>query len=303
MMKSVTLRADAFLLLTAIIWGFAFVAQRVGMDHIGPFAFNAARFVLGSLSLLPLIWLLPVTEKQNVKELVLGSLVAGFMLYAGSSLQQIGLVYTTAGNAGFITGLYIVLVPFFALFWGQSTHASTWLGALLALAGLFLLSVTDELTLAYGDLLELAGAFFWAGHVLIIGWYSRKVDPLRLALGQFIVCAILSVISMLLWESLDLSSVQDAWLPIAYAGLLSVGVAYTLQVVAQKHAVASHAAIILSLEAVFAAIGGWLLLNEVLGWRGLLGCILMLTGMVVSQIPVLRAYSERRQSRPEKAVS
>ncbi len=292
-MKAVTWRADALLLITAIIWGFAFVAQRVGMDHIGPFTFNAARFVLGSLSLAPLIWIFPDRQSQGWRQLLLGSLAAGCMLYAGSSMQQIGLVYTTAGNAGFITGLYIVLVPFFALFWGQSTQGSTWLGACLALIGLFLLSVTDDLTLAYGDLLELIGAFFWAGHVLLIGWFCRRVDPLRLALGQFLVCAVLSIISMIIWENLDVDGIRAAWLPITYAGLLSVGVAYTLQVVAQKDAPAAHAAIILSLEAVFAAIGGWLVLSETLGWRGLLGCALMLCGMLVSQWSALKKFRRK----------
>ena len=283
-MKTGAWRADALLLLTAVIWGFAFVAQRVGMDHLGPFAFNAARFTLGSLSLLPLVWFFPDRQQSGTQTLLLGSLAAGALLYAGSSMQQIGLVYTTAGNAGFITGLYIVLVPLIALFWGQKTNRYTWLGAALALVGLFLLSVTDELTIAYGDLLELIGAFFWAGHVLVIGWLCRRMDPIRLAFGQFVVCALLSLASALLWESIDFGTMRRAWLPIAYAGILSVGVAYTLQVVAPRQAPAAHAAIILSLEAVFAALGGWLLLDEQLGVRGLIGCTLMLAGMLLSQL-------------------
>ena len=286
-MRAATWRADALLLLTAVIWGFAFVAQRVGMDHLGPFTFNSARFVLGSLSLLPLIWLFPDRRQSGPRALVFGSIIAGTLLYAGSSLQQIGLVYTTAGNAGFITGLYIVLVPIIALFWGQRTHRFTWFVALLALTGLFLLSVTDDLTLAHGDLLEFIGAFFWAGHVLVIGWLCRRMDPVRLALGQFLVCALLSFVSSLVWESIEFAAMRAAWLPIAYAGFLSVGIAYTLQVVAQRQAPAAHAAIILSLEAVFAALGGWLFLDELLDGRGLLGCGLMLSGMLLSQMPAL----------------
>ena len=292
-MKAVAWRADALLLLTAIIWGFAFVAQRVGMDHLGPFAFNGARFTLGSLSLLPLLWFFPDRQQSGTAPLMFGSLAAGSMLYAGSTLQQIGLVYTTAGNAGFITGLYIVLVPLIGLFWGQRTHRFTWLGAVLALIGLFLLSVTDDLTLAHGDLLEFIGAFFWAGHVLVIGWLCRRMDPIRLALGQFVVCALLSLASALIWESIDLAAMRSAWLPIAYAGILSVGIAYTLQVVAQRQAPAAHAAIILSLEALFAALGGWLILGELIDARGLLGCALMLCGMLLSQAHAILALRRK----------
>lgn len=293
-MNTAAWRADALLLITAVIWGFAFVAQRVGMDYLGPFAFNAARFGLGCLSLLPLLLLFPKRTQRNPLALLSGSLIAGTLLFAGSTLQQTGLVYTTAGNAGFITGLYIVLVPLLGLLWGQSTHRFTWLGACLALAGLFLLSVGDDLTLAYGDLLELAGAFFWAGHVLAIGWLSRRVDPIRLALGQFMVCFLLSLGSTLIWEDTDRHALEAAWLPIAYAGILSVGVAYTLQVVAQRRAPAAHAAIILSLEAVFAVLGGWLLLNEVLGPRGILGCTLMLAGMLLSQLPAILKLRQKQ---------
>lgn len=290
-MKSRTWQADGLLMVTAIIWGLAFVAQRAGMEHIGPFVFNSARFALGCLSLLPLLWLRKNAVAQPLRPLLMGSLAAGTLLFAGSSLQQIGLVYTTAGNAGFITGLYIVLVPILALFWRHKTDAYTWIGAFVSLIGLFMLSMTDQWTLAYGDLLELIGALFWAGHVLLIGWLCRRLDPIRLALGQFVVCTLLSFAAALIWEPFDLQALSDAWIPIGYAGILSVGVAYTLQVVAQRHAPAAHAAIILSLESVFAALGGWLLLDESLGTRGLLGCAIMLTGMLISQLPVMRDRS------------
>lgn len=293
-MKSTAWRADGLLLVTAIIWGLAFVAQRAGMEYIGPFVFNSARFALGCLSLLPLIWWHRKAPAQPFSQLALGSLAAGLLLFAGSSLQQVGLVYTTAGNAGFITGLYIVLVPIIALLWRHKTGVHTWIGALLALVGLFMLSITDQLTLAYGDLLELIGAFFWAGHVLLIGWLCRRLDALRLAFGQFLVCTLLSLAIALLWEPFDLQAIGQVWLPIGYAGILSVGVAYTLQVVAQRQAPAAHAAIILSLESVFAALGGWLMLDESLGPRGLIGCGLMLAGMLVSQLPAMR-----RKPRPE----
>jgi len=278
------------LLLTAAIWGFAFVAQRVGMDYVGPFTFNAARFLLGALSLLPLLFILkptpikPATGRFRLN-LMQGGLIAGCFLFMGATLQQVGLQYTTAGKAGFITGLYIILVPMIALIWGQRTGRNTWLGALLAVVGLYLLSITDDFTLAYGDLLQLIGALFWAGHVLIIGWLSPQADALRLSIVQFFTCGLVSLGVALFIESPTFASLGDAWQPIAYAGLLSVGVAYTMQVFAQKTAPASHAAIILSLEAVFAVLGGYLLLGERLDTQGLIGCGLMLAGMLISQIP------------------
>lgn len=287
-MQTRTLRSDVMLLITAAIWGFAFVAQRLGMDYVGPFTFNAARFFLGALSLLPLLLILkaqtPVPAKDGKRiKLWQGGLLAGLLLFMGSTFQQVGLQYTTAGNAGFITGLYIIIVPILALLWGQKTGKHTWFGASMAVIGLYLLSVTDDFTLAYGDLLQLIGAVFWAGHVLLIGWLSPRMDALRLSVIQFFTCGSISLLAALTMEEPNLNSLAQAWQPIAYAGLLSVGVAYTLQVIAQKEAPASHAAIILSLEAVFAVIGGYLFLNELLSIKGLIGCTLMLAGMLISQ--------------------
>lgn len=287
-----TLKSNVLLLLTATIWGFAFVAQRVGMEYVGPFTFNGVRFALGSLSLIPLI----LVTRGNVKRIaepdslpdfrtvLSGGLLAGGALFLGASLQQVGLLYTTAGKAGFITGLYVVIVPLMGLFWRQQPGVGTWIGAVLAAAGLYLLSVTGSFTIAYGDFLELAGAFFWAGHVLILGWLSPRIDALRLSCIQFAVCSVLSLITAFAIETVTLTGIFQASVPILYGGLFSVGIAYTLQVVAQKDAQPAHAAIILSLEAAFAALGGWLMLGEVLTPRGLTGCALMLTGMLISQV-------------------
>ncbi|MCP4404526.1 MAG: DMT family transporter [bacterium] len=286
-MNTQTTRSNLLLLLTAIIWGFAFVAQRMGMEHVGPFTFNGIRFALGGLSLLPLLY---VNRKQHsvretpVKTLLWGGALVGVALFFGASLQQIGLVYTSAGKAGFITGLYVVLVPLLGLLWKQKTTSATWLGACLAASGMYLLSVSEQFTIAFGDLLELIGAFFWAGHVLLIGWLTRRMNALRIAFVQFMTCSILSLLAAAFTEEISLDGIMAASLSIAYGGLLSVGVAYTLQVVAQRHAHAAHAAIILSLEAVFAAIGGWLLLGEILSPRGIFGCALMLAGMLMSQL-------------------
>jgi drug/metabolite transporter (DMT)-like permease len=301
-----TLKADGLLLLTAMIWGFAFVAQRVGMDYVGPFTFNGIRFALGCLVLLPLV--VRPNGRGSVAEAIRppltrgqlfgGASLTGAALFAGASLQQVGLVYTTAGNAGFITGLYVVIVPLLGLFWGQRPGVGTWVGAFLAAAGLYLLSVTASFTIAFGDLLVLIGAFFWAGHVLIIGWLSPRTSAVRLAFFQYAACAVLSMATALTFEEITTTGISDALVPILYGGVLSVGVAYTLQVVAQQSAHPAHAAILLSLEAVFAAIGGWLLLGERLSVRGFTGCAMMLAGMLLSQLWELRIFGAGRKSKP-----
>ena len=301
--------SSPLLLLAAAIWGFAFVAQRAGMEHIGPFTFNAVRFALGGIVLLPLIALRSRRPQANgeerlpvgIKGIRWAGIAAGLILFAGASLQQTGIVYTTAGKAGFITGLYVIIVPLGGLLWKQRTGAQAWLGAGLAVAGLYLLSLTGGMRMVRGDLLVLVGAFFWAGHVQLIGWLSPRTDPVRLACCQFLVCSAASLLAAVFAETAlfpggTFQSVSGRGLlaigrgvwaaagPILYAGLLSTGVAYTLQVVAQRRTQPSHAAIILSLEAVFAALGGWWMLGEVLSRRELFGCLMMLAGMLLSQI-------------------
>ena len=218
------------------------------------------------------------------KILLQGGIIAGIILFFGASFQQGGMVYTTAGKAGFITGLYIILVPILGIMFKQKTTAAIWLGAVIALIGLYLLSVNENLSIDLGDLLVLASAFFWGFHVLVIGRYSPKTDPIQLAFFQFILCAFFSLIASIIVETTTLQNILDASIPILYAGVVSVGIAYTLQVVAQQEAHPSHAAIIMSLEAVFAVIGGWVILDESIPLRGLIGCGLMLTGMILSQL-------------------
>jgi drug/metabolite transporter (DMT)-like permease len=280
------------LLLTAAIWGFAFVAQRVGMEYIGPYLFNGIRFALGSISLLPLIYLgmgngrsasdPPIPIGKGVK--IAGSVLAGSVLFAGASLQQIGIVYTTAGKAGFITGLYVILVPIIGLVLGRMTSAGTWVGAILAVTGLYLLSVTEQFTMEKGDVLVLLSAFMWAGHVIWIGWLSPRMNPIVIASSQFAICSVFSLATAWFTEPIILSAVLAAAVPILYGGFCSVGIAYTLQVVAQRDAHPAHASILLSMEGAFAVLGGWLLLGETLSLRGLTGCALMLAGMVLSQL-------------------
>ncbi len=290
------LRADWLLLLTAVIWGCAFVAQRSGMRHMGPFTFNGIRFALGGCALIPLILYRSRRYGAQSKgplffssDFLKKGLLLGAVLFCGASLQQIGMVYTTAGKGGFITGLYVILVPVLGLFLGrrlgqQRLNRSGWAGSILATFGMYLLSVTETLTISPGDLWVLAGAFFWACHVLILGWLSPKMDTIRLACAQFFVCAVLSLTSAAAAEPISISGIRDGILPILYGGLMSVGVAYTLQVVAQKDAPPAHAAVILSLETVFAAVAGWILLGEGLSLRALIGCMLMLAGMLLVQL-------------------
>ena len=292
-------RADALMLITALIWGSTFVAQRLGMDHIGPFLYTGLRFAIGAITLLPLIWLLrkPAQAGKRPSRLsrpmLLGSLVLGLVLTLGINLQQIGLMFTTVTNSGFITGLYVILVPVFGLFIGMRTHKGTWAGAVMALVGMMLLSVTAEFTVARGDWLQLVGACFWAVHVLLVGALASRYDPILVSFIQFLVCAVVSLTLAVALEPINFAAIAQALPAILYGGILAVGVAFTLQVVAQKDAITSHAAIILSLEAVFAALAGWLILGETLTPRGLLGCALMLAGMLTAQLVPI--YLDRRR--------
>lgn len=282
------LKAEALLLLTAAIWGFAFVAQRKGMEYIGPFIFNGIRFALGSFSLLPLIYFMKKNEAFEKKTIgkastIKSGLLLGLILFAGASLQQAGMVYTTAGNAGFITSLYVILVPLISILIGQKIAYQIWIGAVLAIVGLYLLSVHGTLSLKIGDALVLASAVFWAIHVLVISYFAPKYDVLVLSAVQFAVCSLLSLLVAVLFENINPQDIYKASVPILYGGIMSVGVAYTLQVYAQKSAPPSHAAIILSLESLFAALGGWLILTEEMDSMKILGCLFMLAGVIISQ--------------------
>lgn len=292
-MPAAPLRSDLLLLLTAAIWGFAFVAQRLGMEHVGPFTYNGLRFGLGVLSLLPVIALGrhrpgPTLPSAGGRLFLVGGALLGVVLFAAASLQQVALLYTTVGKAGFITGLYVVIVPLSGVFWGRRPSAGTLAGALLAATGLYLLSVGADFEIAPGDLLVLASALFWSAQVLLVAYLAPRTRAVDLAAYQFAVCAVSSLAAAVALEELALEAIRAAALPVLYGGLLSVGVAFTLQVVAQRDAHPAHAAILMSLEAVFAAVGGRLILGETLDGRGLFGCGLMLAGMIASQLGALR---------------
>ncbi len=272
------------------------------MAHMGPFTFNAIRFSLGAGSLIPLlVWgrkRKAGRGQRSLKEIFIPGLLTGLVLFGGASLQQIGLVGTSAGKAGFITGLYVILVPLLGLLWGRRAHPAHWAGALLAVTGLYFLSVRENFSVSVYDLVVLAGAFLWAVHVHLIARFSRKVGALRLSVFQFAVCGLLSGLAALIFETTTLGALRDAIWTILYGSFLSVGLAYTLQVVAQRTADPAHAVVILSLEGAFAALGGWLVLGETLSLRDLLGSGLILVGMLVSQF-----FGSVRKERSEELLT
>jgi len=283
--SSSILRSDSILLLAAIIWGFGFVAQKKGMDHVGPYTFNAFRFALGTVFVL-LISLIKDRKRlfKITRKDVSKGFIAGLILFLASTFQQTGLVYTTAGNAGFITGIYVVLVPALGfLMWKQKVSRLSILGSVLAMVGLYLLSINSGLQIQYGDLLVLVSAFFWAYHVLLVSRFAPKMSAYVLAMIQFFFCSIFSLIMVFFRESPNIPSLISSSYPLLYGGIFSVGIAFTLQLVGQKKSPPTHAAIIMSLESLFAVIGGWLILSETITARILIGCAFMLCGMFMSQ--------------------
>lgn len=284
----VKVQSTVLLFLTAIIWGFAFVAQRVGADYVGTFTFNGIRFLLGSFSLIPVILIFEreAADKKKLLKTSYISLAAGTVLFIAASLQQYGVELTgSAGKAGFLTGLYTVLVPVFRFFLGKKTSVLTFIGAFFAIGGLFFLCMTgNSVSFGKGDIVLIIGAVFWAFHILIIDKFVNDVSPLKFSMMQFFVCGVLSVIGALLTETVEISSVKAAAVPILYGGIMSVGVAYTCQILGQKHSDPTFASIVFSTESVFSAVGGALLLNEIMTGRGYFGCALIFVGIVLSQI-------------------
>lgn len=293
------LRGNLMLLLTALIWGASFVAQRAGMDYIGPFTFNGIRCLVGCVVLIPVILLLSKIKstdsgtetfaeserKEQRKTLLVGGILCGIALFAASSLQQIGMVYTTAGKAGFITALYIVIVPIIGIFIGKKIRPIVWLCVILAVAGLYLLCIKSGFSIGKGDLLVLLCALGFAIHILIIDHFSPKADGVKLSCIQFFVCGVISILPMFAFESPDWSAILDCWVPILYAGVLSCGVAYTLQIIAQKGTDPTIASMLLSLESVFAVISGIIILHEQIILRELLGCVIIFAAIIIAQLP------------------
>lgn len=298
------LRANLMLLTTAVIWGTAFVAQRAGMDYIGPLTFNGLRFMLGAIVLLPIIYVwdrskakngtLPVLTREEKlkarKTLWKAGTLCGLALFAGTGLQQWGLVYTTAGKTGFITALYIVIVPIFGLFLGHKVRNLLWVSVVFGLAGLYLISINEGFSVNIGDVLAFGCAFGFAFHILVVDHYTAKVDPLRFSSVQFFVCASISLVLMVFLEHPAWEYIVAGAVPILYTGIMSCCVAYTFQIIAQKDTSPTVASLLLSMESVFAAIFGFLLLHEQLTVREMAGCLIVFLAIIMAQLP------ERKES-------
>ena len=290
------LKPYILLLITAMIWGFAFVAQLVGADSVPTFTFNASRFLLGGLSLIPVILIFErgKADLKRLKTTIIVGAVAGTVLFAASALQQYGVAITgSAGKAGFITGLYMIIVPVIGIFLKKKTTVNTWLGAVVALVGLYLLSFPNGITsIGTGDLVLLIGSLFWAMHIIVIDRFGNDIYSLRFSMTQFFVCALLNVICVILFEDFSMSAVLDAKIPILYAGLMSVGIAYTLQVLGQKDADPTVASIVMSTESVFSAVGEALFFGLIMTnydytkmtAQGYVGCAIMFCGIILTQL-------------------
>lgn len=286
-MQHSSLKADLLMVLTAAIWGSTFVAQQLGMDGVGPFSYTGARMLLGVALIAPLwSWRggpfasLPVQPSQGLWG---AGLLLGLVLFCAINLQQVGLLGTSVSNAGFITGLYVVLVPVLLRLGGTHITRQAWIAVALATAGLYFLSVKPDAGIAAGDWLQLGGALLWAVHVLLVGRLTRRHDPLRLSVLQYLVAGLLSLAVALVQETITLDGLWQAAGAIAWGGVLSIGVAYTLQAIVQRDALASHAAVIYSSEGLFSALGGWLVLDEQIGLRGWSGAALLLAAMLLAQ--------------------
>ena len=292
-MNKTQFRNSLLLLLTSIIWGSAFVAQSVGMDYVEPFTFTFARSIIGGIVLIPCIFLLRMingnkTKSQFItKNEIIGGICCGIALFAASNFQQFGILHTTVGKAGFITALYVVIVPILGLFMKKRISFMIWFCVVLSVVGLYLLCIPEgSFALSYGDLLVLICAVLFSFHILIIDYFSPKGDGVMISCIQFFVCGILSGIIMLFVENPSMGNLLDAKWSILYAGVLSSGVAYTLQVVAQKGMNPTVASLILCLESVVAVIAGWLILGDALTARELVGCIFMFGAIVLAQLPM-----------------
>ena len=302
-MNKYTLRQSVLLLLTAAIWGVAFVAQSVGMDYVGPFTFNTVRSLIGGIVLIPCIVLLKrinAGSKDTAgaaehasgdpagqrKVLLTGGVACGVLLCIASNLQQFGIMYTSVGKSGFITAMYIVLVPVVGIFLKKKAGVKIWCSVVIAVCGLYLLCMTDNgFSIQKGDLLLLLGAVAFSFHILTIDYFSPEVDGVKMSCIQFFTCGILSMVCMFLFEQPQIGAILQAWMPIVYAGVMSCGVAYTLQIVGQKGMNPTVASLILSTESVISVIAGWLILHQKLSGRELLGCVLMFAAIILVQLP------------------
>lgn len=299
------IRNSFLLFLTATIWGTAFVAQSVGMERVEPLTFNAVRCLIGGLFLLPCMALLnhlfPQRKQALASQLhypslrhsaLFGGMICGLLFTLASNLQAYGVKYTTVGKAGFITSSYIVIVPLLGLFMKKKVRLRIWMAVAIAMSGLYLLCMGEQLTLALGDLLVFLSAILFSLHILAIDHFAARVDGVLLSCMQFMICGILTLIAAFLFESSDIEALLAAAFPLFYAGIMSCGVAYTLQIVGQKDMNPTVAALILSLESCISVIAGWIFLHEVLSTKEMIGCLLMFAAIVIAQLPQRKSVKE-----------
>lgn len=289
------MKNNVLLVLTALIWGCAFVAQSMGMDYVGPFTFNMARFLIGAVVLLPVIWFMDRQRKTGAekgaeqKTLIIGGICCGIALAVASTLQQWGILFTTVGKAGFITAMYIVIVPLLGVFIGKKVRPLIIGCVAIAVVGFYFLCMTESLRLGLGDFLVLLCAIAFSIHILVIDHFSPKVDGVKMSAIQFLTAAIISAVPTLLWEQPVFTEILQAWQPVLYAGVMSCGVAYTLQIIAQKNADPTVASLLLSLESVFSVLAGWVLLGQGLSLKELFGCVLIFCAIILAQLPEKKA--------------
>lgn len=291
-MKEHSVSSKVMLTMAALIWGLAFVAQSVGMEYVGPFTYMCARGLVGTVFLIPCIKILDKMKdegEQKVhsdrKTMIKGGICCGCALFVASAFQQVGIFYTTVGKAGFITTLYIIIVPILGLFFHKKVGVRIWISAVVALIGLYLLCMSETLQISKGDFLVLMCAFCFAIHILLVDHFSPLVDGVRLSCIQFGVCTILSALLMFIFEEPKMADILAAYKSILYAGVLSTGVGYTFQVIAQKQTHPTVASLLMSLESVFAVIGGWLILGERFTMKEGIGCILVFAAIICAQLP------------------
>lgn len=292
-MRNFFSKSNLLLILASIIWGCAFVAQNVGMNYIGPWTFSTIRFLIAGFSLLAIIPILdkkrthvirPKTKEEKMK-LLLGSVLCGLALSIGSIVQQIAMLTVPVAKAGFLTTLYVLFVPMITLLFGKKIPLKVWIGIAMALCGLYLLSMAGNLAIGIGEILLILAAFLFAIHIIIIGHFSTRVDPVRLSCGQLLIGGFATVIPMIVIEKPTIGSILAAYIPLLYTGIFSSCVAYTLQIFAQKEANPTIAGMLLSLESVFAALAGYLILHQVLNTRELIGCVVIFIAIVIAQLP------------------
>lgn len=293
--KRTKLFGMSLLFWTSFIWGFAFVGQSTGMRYMGPFSFNASRFLLAGCILIPIrllfLHISPKKEKNREskeaaeikKQSIRGGIFCGLCLFAGSSLQQIGLQYTTVGKAGFISALYIIIIPIIGIFMGKKSRPGIWGAVFIALIGMYLLCIREEIVLSRGDGLMLACAFAFSAHILVIERVSVRIDAVLMVITQFFVCGLLSLFPALFLESPQAGNILAAWRELIFVGIFSGGIAFTAQIVGQRYVKAGIASLIMSLESVFSLIGGWLILGEILSKREIIGCVLVFLSILLAQ--------------------